>query len=90
MSRPRRQILPQGLRPRLVSAEEAAAYCGVSVPTFLEHVAPHVGAVCIGRRKLYDLNKIDAWIDRLDPNRQPDRHKSIDELLAEGEDDRAA
>lgn len=47
--------------PRLLSVEQAAAYCGVSAPTFQGWctLTPfHVGA-----RRLYDRKKIDDWLD---------------------------
>lgn len=53
--------LPSGLHPRLLSRDAAAAYCGVSVPHFLEHVP--VDPVEIGKKKLWDRLMIDRWLD---------------------------
>jgi hypothetical protein len=35
------------------------------VTTFMAHVAPQVGAVEIGTKRLWDVRKIDLWIDAL-------------------------
>lgn len=51
------------LEPRLLSAELAAAYCGVSIPTF-EGRCPVI-PVKMGSRVLYDRNKVDQWLDSL-------------------------
>lgn len=50
--------------PRLMSAELAAAYVGISETTFRE-LAP-VSAKAIGRRRLYDRKDLDRWADALD------------------------
>lgn len=47
--------------PRLLSREQAAAYCGMSPPSFNEHVK--VKPLSFGRRRLYDRRDLDAWID---------------------------
>ena len=49
------------LEPRLLSRELAAAYCGLSVPTF-ETTCP-VRAVRFRSRVLYDRRAIDRWLD---------------------------
>ena len=51
------------LEPRLLSRELAAAYCGLSVPTF-ECTCP-VRAVRVRSRVLYDRVAIDRWLDTL-------------------------
>jgi hypothetical protein len=59
MSRP-------ALTPRLLTKEQAAAYCGVSPVTFAS-MCP-VKPVSLGdsvRLQRYDLNALDEWIDRL-------------------------
>jgi len=56
--------LPPGLVPRMLSADQAAAYCGVSRPHFDTHIRPHLRAVDIGRRVLFDLRRIDEFLDR--------------------------
>ena len=51
---------------RLLTTKEAAAHCGVSVATFearLVNSGPKFRAVRIGRRRLFDIRAIDAWID---------------------------
>lgn len=50
--------------PRLMSAELAAAYVGISETTFRE-LAP-VTAKAIGRRRLFDRKDLDRWADALD------------------------
>jgi hypothetical protein len=52
--------------PRLLSREQAAAYCGVCVPTFAS-VCP-IKAVALGRGKRlerFDRISLDQWIDSL-------------------------
>lgn len=44
----------------LLSAEEAADYCGVSVKTFRAHV--RVAPVRIGSLVKYDRRAIDRWV----------------------------
>jgi hypothetical protein len=56
---------------RLLNTEEAAGYCGLSVPKFKRicPVAPHKFGE--GKRALlrYDVRSLDEWIDRLNqPN----------------------
>lgn len=63
MTEARRQ-LPVGMTPRLLSRDQAAAYCGVSPNHFEDEVAPKVPALQIGRRNLWDRKAIDAWLDR--------------------------
>ena len=52
--------------PRLLTRQEAAAYCGISVPTF-EAICP-VRAIALGdgkRLERFDRASLDRWIDRL-------------------------
>ena len=63
MTRAARKI-PEGGWPRLLSAERGAAYCDVSVPTFLSVIAPHVPAMQIASRKRWDRVMLDKWLDR--------------------------
>lgn len=51
------------LEPRLLSRELAAAYCGVSIPTF-EGACPVI-PVKITNRVLYDRVALDRWLDSL-------------------------
>ncbi len=49
---------------RMLSAEEAAAYCGGRSVAWLEsHVK--VAPVMIGRLKRYDVRALDIWLDGL-------------------------
>ena len=52
--------------PRLLSREQAAAYCGISVPTFAS-VCP-IKAIALGhgkRLERFDRISLDQWIDSL-------------------------
>lgn len=59
-----RSRLPEGLTPRLLSREAAAAYCGMSPPHFDRHIAEAVPPRGFGRRLLWDRRAIDLWLDR--------------------------
>jgi predicted DNA-binding transcriptional regulator AlpA len=52
--------------PRLLSREAAARYMGVS-PRHL-HSFSMVKPVRIGRRVLWDVRALDAWLDRARPS----------------------
>jgi hypothetical protein len=56
-------LLSYGMTPRLLSRELAAEYCGVTPPTFDEHVVPSVPPVELGRRRLWDVRALDRWLD---------------------------
>jgi hypothetical protein len=54
--------------PRGLTAEQAAYYCGVSVPTFLIDWAPLLSPRLVGRdktRRVWDRRNIDYVWDRL-------------------------
>jgi hypothetical protein len=54
------------IAPRLLTRQEAAAYCGVSIPTF-EGICP-VRAIALGngkRLERFDRLSLDRWIDSL-------------------------
>jgi hypothetical protein len=53
------------LQPRMLTQEEAAEYCGVSVKAF-KRACPVVATV-IGESAIrrYDIRKLDEWLDRL-------------------------
>ena len=51
------------ISPRMLSQEQAASYCGVSVPTFTSECP--VQAVRMRHRVLYDRQLIDRWLDSL-------------------------
>lgn len=59
----RAQVLPPGLVPRLLTAEQAAAYCGVGRDNFEARVG--VSPLrCFGNRILYDRVALDRWLDQ--------------------------
>lgn len=61
-----RNIGSSNIVPRLLTRQEAAAYCGVSVPTF-DGVCP-VKAIALGngkRLERFDRISLDGWIDSL-------------------------
>jgi hypothetical protein len=49
--------------PVLLSARDAAAFLGVSLTSFRDHVGAQLPAVRIGRRVLYDRHDLQRWID---------------------------
>ena len=68
------------LAPRLLTRQQAAAYCSVSLPTF-EACCP-VHAVSLGGSKRldrYDVRDLDTWIDGL---RAGPAEKTAEEWLA--------
>lgn len=69
------------LAPRLLDAEEAAAYLGRVSTKTLAHVP--VAPVRLGDRCLYDRRAIDAWLDRLSGLEEAQLHDDPQaELLA--------
>ena len=52
------------ITPRLVSRNDAATYLDVSLRTLISKVDPELDRVSIGRRVLYDVRDLDAWIDQ--------------------------
>jgi hypothetical protein len=58
----RRQPLPQGVTPRLLTAEQAAAYCAIGRENFEARVGVAPLRV-FGHRKLYDRVALDRWLD---------------------------
>jgi hypothetical protein len=53
------------MTPRLLSREQAAAYCGVSRNHFNEHIATCIKCTPISGRKLWDIKLLNEYIDRL-------------------------
>lgn len=51
------------ITPRLLAREDAAQYLGLECADSLRHVP--VRPVKIGARVLYDLRRLDAWLDEL-------------------------
>lgn len=70
---------------RLLTRAEAAAYCGMSVPTF-EGICPVRPIDLGGGRRLerYDVECLNEWIDRL---HQPTPGLTRDQALAKLDDD---
>ena len=52
------------IAPRLVSRQEAAMYLGVSKRHLVAAIDPELRRLSVGRRVLYDLRDLDAWIER--------------------------
>jgi hypothetical protein len=59
----RRDRLPRGLTPRLLSRDAAAAYCGLSADTF-EAVILVQPISLSARRRLWDIRALDRWLDQ--------------------------
>jgi hypothetical protein len=59
----RDERLPRGMTPRLLTKEEAAAYCNTGPETFEQRVgvAPFNGFG--SKRRLYDRVALDLWLD---------------------------
>lgn len=56
---------PTRLVPTLaLSQEEAAAAIGVSVDSFVEHIKDELPVVHVGRRRVYSVAALQAWLDR--------------------------
>lgn len=83
--------LPDGLSPRLLSADQAAAYCGMSRNHFAQHVAPFVPPIPnIGARRLWDLRALDRWLDARSglAHAQPQKLKLLEALDGDQNDRR--
>lgn len=67
---------------RLLSRQEAAAYCGMSVPAF-ERVCP-IAPLDLGGARLHrwDVNRINAWIDAMQGQPMNSNEADDDEWLA--------
>jgi len=77
--------------PRLLSRDQAAAYCGVSANHFAAHCP--LTPITIGARKLWDRHQLDQWLDTLlGPRAAKDRAGEPDWLgmLPNGGDSREA
>lgn len=61
--RARRQ-LPAGLVPRLLTAEQAAAYCGVGRESFEKRVGVAPLKSFGSHKTLYDRVALDHWLDQ--------------------------
>lgn len=60
MEMPIRQII--AYPPRFMAAAEAARYLGIGETTLREQGPT---PVALGRRRLYDINALNRWADRL-------------------------
>ena len=58
-----RPVLPAGLTPRLLPAEQAAAYCGIGRENFEARVGVPPLKI-FGACTLYDIRALDRWLDR--------------------------
>lgn len=60
--------------PRLLKRQQAAAYCGVSVPTFAANCPVSPIAMGVGKRlERYDIRDLDDWIEVLKGGNSDDR-----------------
>lgn len=75
----RAACLPANLPPRLLSRDQAAAYCGVAAGTLATHYKGP--SVEIGNRVLFDIRDLDAFIDSLKPNAVKSGPVTADEWL---------
>jgi hypothetical protein len=51
--------------PKLaLSIEEACSALGVCWHTWNEHIAPHVGLVRLGKRKLVPVAELERWLTK--------------------------
>jgi hypothetical protein len=63
MAREHHQKLPPGMTPRLLTAEQAAAYCNVGRENFEARVGVPPLKL-FGNRILYDRVALDRWLDQ--------------------------
>lgn len=56
-----------GSWPRAMSIDKAAAYLDLSIAAFRKHVS--ITPSRIGGRVVYDKEKLDEFVDRLDPEK---------------------
>lgn len=71
--------------PRLLTKHQAAAYCGLSSPTFCERCPVEPVALGEGERlKRWDIRALDRWIDSLAKNEDASQ---VDWLTKIGEQD---
>ncbi|MDB5597418.1 MAG: hypothetical protein JWM36_4379 [Hyphomicrobiales bacterium] len=69
----------QAIAPRLMTKAEAASYCGMS-PGVFERTCPVIPVRFSERMVLFDVAKIDGWIDSL---QQPKNraNRSVDDWI---------
>ena len=56
--------LPTGMTPRLLTRDQAAAYCGVSAAHFTDTIGREVPAVMVRATMRWDVRALDRWIDQ--------------------------
>lgn len=66
--------LTPGLTPRLLTRDEAAAYCGIGGELFERCVK--VAPMRFGSRKRWDVRAIDRWLDQQMLSYEADTSKS--------------
>lgn len=71
--------------PRLLSAEQAAAYLGVTAPTFAAK-CPVKPCRLFGSRTLYDRKALDRWVDATAPEGKPTGFGDLVEGAHAGDD----
>ncbi|OKO76365.1 hypothetical protein [Bradyrhizobium sp. NAS96.2] len=72
--------------PAALRLDQAAAYCGLSVPTF-SAVCPvkPIEFTASSRGRRYLRARLDEWLDNLDPNpKEPPRRKFGDMIGGQG------
>jgi hypothetical protein len=52
-----------GARPLTLNQRDAAAFLGISVDTFSEHVVPGLRRVKCGRLWLYPVRDLEQWVE---------------------------
>jgi hypothetical protein len=69
------------MQPRLLKAQTACLYCGVSRAVLKKH-----GPVPIklGNKNFYDIRNLDAWIDSLSGVKASDAEQKALEALEDG------
>jgi len=85
MTAARRDMADLPYWPRLLSVDQAAAYVGVSGPTFTANCP--VQAYKIGSRTLYDRQALDRWVDGMATGGKPVGFAAAIEAAHGGGDD---
>lgn len=63
--RPASTLLQIGMPPRLLTPEQAAAYCGMSLNHWNTHLRARLSLIPFGRRMLVDRKRLDELLDQL-------------------------
>lgn len=64
MSKVDYEILPPGVRPRLLTLAQAATYCSLKNASFSAQVKSGLLPQAVRNTKRWDLNALDAALDR--------------------------